>query len=684
MADHPTRADEMRPITSLFADIVGSTALGERLGPDEVKALVGEFVTRMSRAVEEYGGVVQAYMGDGICAYFGVPIAHEDDPERAARAALRIVGVAAGYATEVESAWGITGFNVRVGLNSGPAAVGVVGGEDVQTVALGDTTNVAARLQSAAEPGTIAIGPGSASRLTERFVLEPMGDLSVKGRTETVTASRLIGPRPASEPRPATPLVGRERELERIQASVGDLAAGRGHVLLLLGEAGLGKTRMLDELETQVAEVATWLEGRCAAYGAEAPYGPFADTLRTWVGADEGDAEVAVRTKLRARAGALLGPAHERVLPALGLLLGIRLDDDQERELLSLSADDLAAHQHDAYVTWAEAVASRRPLVLAIDDLHWANRTTRALAQRLLALTDRAAVLLAVASRPDPGSEGWAFRLAAEAEYPHRTEEITLSPLAAEAASELIDALVPRGILGDRVREELVAKAEGNPLFVEELVRALLEAGGDRRRTWTITPGAAADLPPALEALLVARIDRLEPGARRLAQVAAVVGREFPVSVATSVAESADAERDLGALLRAGIVREVRRFPDLECSFRHALMQDAALSTLTPKALRALYGRVGHAMEERFGDHLDEGLEQLAFYFYRSDEPATALDYLDRAAARAADREAYERAESLLTRAARLAERVGDADASSRAGQRLAELAARAGGTTLA
>ena len=150
MGEEPRPQDEMRPITALFADIVGSTGLGERLGPDEVKALVGECVTRMSRAVEDFGGVIQAFMGDGICAYFGVPAAHEDDPERAARAALRIIGVAAGYAGEVEAAWGIEGFNVRVGLNSGPAAVGLVGGEEAQTVALGDTTNVAARLQSAA------------------------------------------------------------------------------------------------------------------------------------------------------------------------------------------------------------------------------------------------------------------------------------------------------------------------------------------------------------------------------------------------------------------------------------------------------------------------------------------------------------------------------------------------------
>jgi predicted ATPase len=319
---------------------------------------------------------------------------------------------------------------------------------------------------------------------------------------------------------------------------------------------------------------------------------------------------------------------------------------------------------------------------VAIDDLHWANHTTRELAERLLDLTDRSAFILATALRPDPGSEAWTFRLRAQAEYPHRTEEVALAPLTPDAARALIDAFVPPGLLGDAVRDELVVKAEGNPLFVEELVRALLQSGGDRRRTWTITPGAAADLPPALEALLVSRIDRLDPGPRRLAQVAAVVGREFPVSVATAVAESDDPVGDVAALLRAEIVRELRRFPELECTFRHGLVQEAALSTLTPTALREMYGRVGHAMEDRFADQIDERLEQLAFYFYRSEEPEIALGYLERAAARAAGLEAFDRATSLWTRARRLAGRLEDEEAATRADERLAELASRAAGSS--
>jgi class 3 adenylate cyclase len=658
--DREHRGDEMRPITALFADIVGSTGLGERLAPDEVKALVGECVTRMSRAVEEFGGVIQAYMGDGICAYFGIPAAHEDDPERAARAAMRIIGVAAGYAAEVEAAWGIQGFNVRVGLNSGPAAVGVVGGADAQTVALGDTTNMAARLQGAAEPGTIAIGPGTASRLAERFVLEPLGEVAVKGRSQPVVASRLVGSRPAAEPPSRTPLFGRDAELARLEESEADLRAGRGHVLLVVGDAGLGKTRMLAELRALSGEDVTWLEGRCLSYGAGSPYGPFVELLRTWLGVEEGDAELAVRTKLRARAGALLGADGDAMLPYLGLLLSVRLDPDMERELLSLSADDLAGRIQDAFVAWAETLAAMRPLVLAVDDLHWSDPTTRQLAERLLAVTDRSALMLAIALRPDTASEGWAFRLSAQTGFAHRVTEVPLRPLSPAASGELIEALVPAGLVTEPIKEELVAKAEGNPLYVEELLRALLEAGGDRRRTWTITPSTAAELPPALEALLVARIDRLEPGARRFAQVAAVVGREFPVSVVADVAGGGTTDRDVAELLRAEIVRELSRFPELECTFRHGLLQEAALSTLTPASQRELYGKVGHAMEARLADQGDERLEQLAFYFYRSDETDKALDYLDRAAEHALAVEALGRAEALWTRAHRLAERIDD------------------------
>lgn len=662
--------DELRPVTVLFADIVGSTGLGERLAPDEVKALVGECVSRMSRAVEEFGGFVQAYAGDGICAYFGVPTAHEDDPERAARAALRILAVVGEYARDIEAAWGIADFNVRVGVNSGQAAVGTVGGADPQPVALGDATNVAAGLQSAAMPGSIVVGDATALHLGTRFVLEPIGEISVKGRSKPVTSSRLVE---AAAGRPAPPgvLVGRDEEVGRLLAVMRELDAGRGQVVLLSGDAGIGKTRLLGELQEMAGVGTTWLERHCPSYGGELLYWPFAEILRSWLGVHDGEAEIAVRTKARAKLGALLGPRLPDVLPALGRLLSVKLEPELESRVRELPPEALAAELHRAYRTWVEALAGQGPVVLALEDVHYADRCTRELAEDLLTVTDRAPLLLVFTSRPDPSSEGSRLRLRVLADYAHRTDDVTLGPLSESAALAYLRVLMPG--LDDSARKTIADRAEGNPLYLEELLRALVDGGGlERHRTWTLTVKAANLLPPALENLLVARIDRLPEEARRLAQVAAVIGRTFPVRVLERVADRDDVEADLAVLFRADVVRELRRYPELECSFRHGLIQEAALSTMTAARLQELHGRVAAAIEELFAASLDDYLELIAHHYARSQNFPKALDYLERAGEKAAALDAGAQATVLWKRALKVAARMGDEAAERRVERRLA------------
>jgi DNA-binding SARP family transcriptional activator len=641
----PVTGDELRPVTALFADIVGSTALGERLAPEDVKALVGECVTQMSQAVEEYGGMVQAYEGDGICAYFGVPAAHEDDPERAARTALRILEVAGEYAHDIAEAWAIPDFAVRVGINTGRAGVGPVGADSPQTVALGDAVNVAARLQSAAAPGTIAVGDETARRLEHRFTFEPMGELEVKGRAERVNASKLVGPRSVAHARRLRALVGRESEVERLRTAVADLETGRGQALLLVGEPGIGKTRMLAELRSIVPEGVDWLEGHCLSYGG-LPSWPFIEVLRRWLGVELGDAEVVVRTRARARLGPLLGDDPKDALPGLARLLRIRLVPDV--------AED-SGEVRRAYVTWVEALAGPTPVVLALEDLHWAHASTRELAEDLLELTDRAPLLLVATLRRDTASEGWRFRTRVLTEFSHRATEIALDPLPAAATRAILATLLP-GVVDDATGDGIVARAEGNPLYLEELLRALLEAGGLERqhRTWTTTLKPSLLLPPALENLLVARIDRLAEGPRRLAQIAAVLGREFPVRLLEHVAGEGSGG-DLAALLRAEIVRELRRYPELACAFRHGLLQEATLSTLTPGRRRELYGAVATAFEKLHAGSLDDDLERLAHYHAQSGNIMEAIAYLDRAAARADELGAGSRAAELRERARELA-----------------------------
>ena len=270
---------ELRPLTALFADIVGTTALAERLSPDDFRVLVGGCVTQMSQAVEEYGGMVQAYTGDGICAYFGVPVTHEDDPERAARSALRILDVVGDYARDIAAAWSIPDFAVRVGVNSGTVSVGEVGAGNPQVAAFGDAVNVAHHVMRAAGPGTVAVGVETARRIGDRFTLEPRSvPLAMAGRSERVAVSRLLGVREA-RPRRLRALVGRDAEAARLRTVAAELEAGRGQALLLVGEAGAGKSRMLAELRSTLSESVVWLEGNCLSHGGLASW-PFVEMLR--------------------------------------------------------------------------------------------------------------------------------------------------------------------------------------------------------------------------------------------------------------------------------------------------------------------------------------------------------------------------------------------------------------------
>jgi predicted ATPase len=525
-----------------------------------------------------------------------------------------------------------------VGINSGPAAVGSVGMAAPQAVALGDTTNVAARLEAAAEPGTVLVGDGTAQLLERRFVLEERGPLEVKGRARPVRAWRLLHARSADRSGALTPTVGRDGELARLRDAVAELARGRGQIVLISGEDGLGKSRLVAELNREAGEL-THLEGACPSYGGAALYRPFVEILREWLGVADSDAEIAVRTKARARLGALLGARFDKLMPSFARLLGIK------------SESDLPVDVGSAYAEWLVGLARRRPVLLVVEDVQWADAATRELAERLLALTEREALMLVFTYAPATSSEALRLRLSVLGEYSHRATELALAPITEEAAETLARTFLPG--LDTTATTALVARAGGNPLYLEELLRAVVEGNVvDRRRTWTLTVGSAELLPPALESLLLARIDRLPEGARRLVQVAGVVGRTFPVRVLERAADVHDLDGDLTTLLRAELVREVRRYPELECEFRHALLQQAALSTLTAGRRRELYGRVAAAFEELYVASLDDHLERLAHYYAQAENRAKAIEYVERAAARQ---------ESLgaSVQAARLRERAG-------------------------
>lgn len=669
-------ADEVRPVTALFVDVVGSTGLGERLQPDEVKVLIGDCVSRMSRSVEEHGGMVQAYAGDGIAAYFGVPAARDDDAERAGLAALAILRDMETYSEEVASAWGVADFHVRVGINSGQAGVGTVGAENPQLVALGDMTNVAARLQAAAEPGSIAVGESTERRLRNRFVLEPLGELSVKGRAAPVPAWRLVRRKTAHRQTSRVPLVGRSSEVARLQKVVAELESGRGMVLSIRGEAGIGKSCLLGEVGDLVSREVVWHGGRCRAFSPL--YWPFLEMLRSWLEVDETAAEIVVRTRLRARLVETVGDRIDAVMPYLGHLLGTKQTSADAATIQDLPPVDLAERVRAAFREWITCTARTVPVVVVIEDMHVADPATCHTAETLLSVTDEAPLLLAVTMRTQPDSAGWAFHVKALASHPHRLVDLPLEPLAEAEADELAAAL---GVTDPAIRRLIVSRAEGNPLYVEELSSAPAAFDELRSRTWTIT-ARRVDLPSPLDTFLIAELDALSDDARAVAQAAAVIGRVFSAGILQAIAGT-EALRCVPELLRRGIIRERRRRPELEYSFRHGMLQEAALSTLNPARREALYRAGAAAAESLYAGALESHAEMLAHYHAQAGDAATALRYLEMAAGQADSLGETSHTLHLWTRARRAAAAIGDAGAEAFAAERIRHIEEAAGAEAL-
>ncbi len=430
-----------------------------------------------------------------------------------------------------------------------------------------------------------------------------------------------------------------------------------------MGEAGIGKSRLLAEAGSRRGESIIWLQGGSASYGAATS--GFAQIVRSWLGLGEADADVVVRMRLKAGLAELLGDGAREVLPGLAVLLGVRLDPGDP---LPASAGPL--DPGGAVRAWVEALSAAGPVVIALDGFQWADASTLELTERLLELTDRTPTMLIVSLRPDPSGPAWAFRSKVLADYGHRGEELRLPPLPEDAARRLAEFVLPAREFDESSLGGLVQRSEGNPLFLEKLARNFQPR--DRERTWSISIREL--LPSSLESLLVARIDRLPEGARRLLQTAAVVGRTFALPVVAQVLGTGDLREELAVLFRADFVREVRRYPALECTFRHGLIQEAALETLTPERIRGLNGKVAAAYEELFADSLDSWVETLAYHYYRSEDQRSALRHLERAAEAARARGDRAGAADLWRRARKSAGRLGDEAADARLAGRLDEL----------
>jgi ABC-type oligopeptide transport system substrate-binding subunit/class 3 adenylate cyclase len=631
--------EERKVLTAVFADVVGSTALAERLDPEDVKLVVGEAVARIVGEVEALGGHVKDLAGDGVLAFFGAPTTREDDAERAVRCALRIVAEMEEYAREVRRGWGAEGFGIRVGAATGAVVVGEVGaGSRLEYAAFGGTVNVAARLQSAAEPGTVLVDESTHRAVEGLFAWGERRELELKGKNDPVAAWAVAGAAatarsPRGLPGVETRLVGRSRELGLGREAVEAVQAGRGGVLVVAGDAGIGKSRLLAELR-EIAEGAgsCWLEGRCVSYGESLPYWPFRDLLRgEWIGAGADEPELRVRIGLRRRLEQLFDGKAGELYPYLGGLLEVALEREAEARTSELSPEALQWRTFEVVGQLFARLADEAPLVVAIEDLHWADATSVLLLEQLLSLAEAAPVLLVLTLRPERDHASWGLREHAGREFPHLLREIDLGPLG-DADGELLAALVAPASLPVELERRVLEAADGNPFFLEELVRSLADVGALVRidEGWRFDHAVEVEVPPTVEKAILARLDRLSAPARDLVTAASALGRSFALPLLEGVLGESAPDR-LHELQRLGLLRQSRRWPQPEYRFRHALIQETAYRTLLAEQRTSLHRRAANWLEERYAGRETEVLGLLAHHWLRAEDEAKAADYLLRA-----------------------------------------------------
>lgn len=664
---------ERRFASVLFADVARSTTIAEKLDPEDWALIINGAFGFMNAAVSRYGGTVSRLMGDAVLALFGAPIAHEDDAERAVRAGLEIQEKGMAYARQVKQKYGVD-FDLRVGINTGTAVLAFVGDAiKAEYTALGDAANVAARLQSLAEPGTVLISADTEKLVHALFDFKPRGLIELKGKEASVECFEVIGAKavPGSTrglEGLTSPLVGRDGEFAALRQKLDELGRGIGGAVAVVGEAGLGKSRLVAELrhlgDGLPEPRPAWLEGRAISYGQSIPYYPWRQLGRQLIGATDMDGATQVREKLQAFVTRLGLAARD--VPFYETMLAV--DTEESRVALSsLSGDAVVGGVANAVVNAVRATIRQgggmNPFVLVMDDLHWSDNATLELLAQVATLSAFEPLLVVCLLRPDRKAPSWQLVDRLQASLGASFARLDLEPLNPAASGELLGNLLHIEDLPRSIRQQILERSEGNPFYLEEVLRQLIDdgqvvrEGGHWRATRDIVD---AKIPETLAGVLSARIDRLPDMTKRVAQTAAVIGRVFQHRVLEQVCRAAPAaeriehiEPHLATLNYEQLVRERARDPEREYIFKHALTCDAAYELLLRSRRRELHARCGAALEALFADRKDEYAGMLARHFAEANDAERTIAYSRIAATTArrlfAAREELEHRERILT-----------------------------------
>jgi class 3 adenylate cyclase/tetratricopeptide (TPR) repeat protein len=625
---------ERKLVTVLFADLKGSMEILAERDPEEARKILDPVLKRMMEAVHQYEGTVNQVMGDGIMALFGAPVAHEDHAVRACYAALRMQESMKRYAEEARRTYGIP-VQIRVGLNSGEVVVRSIGSDlRMDYSAVGQATHLAARMEQAALPGSIVI-TSDTLRLSEgRVEAKALGPVPVKGRSGPVELYELTGAGPsrtrfqASAARGLTRFVGREAELGQLQQALGRARGGHGQVIALVGEPGVGKSRLVWELSHSVrAQGWTVLGSGSVSYGKATPYLPVIELLKAYFRVEERDDSRTIREKLTGKVFSL-DRMLESILPALLALLDVLYDDHEWQGLDPSQRRQLTL---DAVKRLLLRESQVQPLLLVFEDLHWIDSETQALLDVLVDGLPLARIVLLVNYRPEY-QHTWGNRIT--------YDQLRLDTLPPTSAGVLLDALLGDHPSLQSLKRLLIGRTEGNPFFLEESIRALVETQalrGERGAYRLAKVLETTEMPVTVQAMLAARIDRLPPEEKQLLQCASVIGKDISHPILNAIAQvpEEDLRRHIDHLQAAEFLYETSIFPDLEYTFKHALTHEVAYGTLLQERRQEFHAQIVDAIERLYPDRLPQYVERLAHHAFCAESWERALAYLRQAGTRA-------------------------------------------------
>jgi len=639
-----TLLGERRTVTVLFADASGFTSMSERLDEEQVYSLMQGCLGRMMEAVHHYEGTITQFLGDGVMALFGAPIAHEDSARRAVAAAQEMQISLNEYVTNVKQGHPIE-CRFRVGLNTGPVVVGSINDNlDMDYTALGDTVNLASRMEQVAEPGSVYLSESTYRLVHSYFELQPLGALKVKGKAEPVVAYRVVREKPggtrfkAAAEHGLTPFVGRDHELTVLRGYLERAKRGQGQVVFISGVAGLGKSRLLHEFKrSSLDEGVTLMEGHCISYGRIIPYLPLIDIIKRNFGVEEGDDEDRIIRRVDENTADWEKSAQATV-PYLKYLLNV---DPGDPTVSVMDPLERRAGILDSLRALLLQQSRHQPLLVIVEDLHWIDKNSTDALTALVDVIGSVPVLMVLSYRPS-----FTHSLGERSYY----NRLALGHLARGESEVLAEGVLQVTSLPQQVKQLITSKAEGNPFFIEEVTKSLLESGVLRKTNGTYSaehPIEEVRVPDTIQEVILSRIDRLEHQAKGALQLASVIGREFTVRLLERISDiKAQLDETLDELKLLELIYQKNYSSELSYMFKHALTHDVAYNTLLLERRKVLHCFIGAAIEELYADRLPEHYEALAHHYYEGEDWAKALDYQvqagDKAAASYANQDALD------------------------------------------